>query len=83
MALAVKFQLNSQAEPFIPTATAYERLESHRGRRNEEGAEPISKHMIWPRGKVSVDRRVPGGPNLACETYKSGENGKKVKRMML
>ena len=79
MALAVKFQLNLQAKPFIPTATAYKRLESRRGKRNTEGAEPVSKHKIWPRCGGSVGRRGPGGQNLALETNKSSENGNKGK----
>ena len=79
MALAGKFQLNPQAKPFIPTVKAYERLESRRGKRNTEGAEPIRKHRIWPRRGGSVGRRGPRGPNLARETNKSGENGNKGK----
>ena len=79
MALAVKFQLNSQAEPFIPTATAYEKLESHRGKHKKEGAESVTKHKLWPMRGGSVGRRGPGGPNLAREINKSGENGNKGK----
>ena len=79
MALAGKFQLNPQAKPFIPTVKAYERLDSRRGKRNTEGAEPVSKHRIWPRRGGSVGRRGPEGPNLARETNKSGENGNKGK----
>ena len=74
MALAGKFQLKPQAKPFIPRVKAYERLDSRRGKRNTEGAEPVSKHRIWPRRGGSVGRCGPGLPNLARETNKSGEN---------
>ena len=77
MALAGKFQLNPQAKPFIPTVKAYERLENRRGKRNTEGAEPVSKHKIWPRRGGSVGRCGREGPNLAREINKSGENGNK------
>ena len=82
MALAVKFQLNPQAEPSIPTATAYERLESRRGKWNTEGAEPVSKHKIWPRRGGSVGRRGPRGLNLARESNKSGERNKGQGKML-
>ena len=71
--------MNPQAEPFIRTIKAYERLESRRGKRNTEGTEPVSKHRIWPRRGESVGRGGPGRPNLARETNKSGENGNKGK----
>ena len=77
MALTVKFQVNPQAKPFITTTTACERLESRRGKRNTEGADFVSTHKILPRRGGSVGGRGAGGPNLARETTKSGENGNK------
>ena len=67
--------MNPQGKPFIPTVKVYE--ESRRGKRNTEGAEPVRKHMIWPRRGGIVGRHEPGGPNLARETKKSGENRNK------
>lgn len=56
MALAVKFQLDPQAEPFAPTGTVHEKLESRCGKWNKKGAGPVSKHNIGPGGKeVWVD----------------------------
>ena len=83
MAFAVKFQLNPQDEPFIPTTTACERLGSRRGERNKEVAEPVSKHNIWPRCGGSMGRRGPGGTILARDTNKTGENGNKGQRKRL
>ena len=74
MALAVQFQLNPRAKPFVPTVKANKLLQHRRGKR-EEGEAPVSKHQTQL-GRVRwASRRGEGKPNPPRETKYSGANG--------
>ena len=74
MALAVQFQLNPRAKPFVPTVKANKLLQHRRGKR-KEGEAPVSKHRTQL-GRVRwASRRGEGKPNPPRETKNSGANG--------
>ena len=74
MALAVQFQLNPRAKPFVPTVKANKLLQHRRGKR-EEGETPVSKHQTQL-GRVRwTSRRGEGEPNPPRETKSSSANG--------
>ena len=74
MALAVQFQLNPRAKPFVPTVKANKLLQHRHGKR-EEGEAPVSKHQTQF-GRVRwASRRGEGKPNPPRETKNSGANG--------
>ena len=80
MALAVHFQLNPRARPFVPTKVVAPRLAYHHRKRGEK-EEPGSKHQIRSGNGRSAGRRGVGRPNPRRETEFKGNTGNRERRI--